>query len=161
CWRGDGLCGVITSAFNPSGTVAGANAALVSGIAAGETYLNVHTTNFPNGEIRGFLTPVSGEAVTGAQQGAFQIMTQFLTLMMDPFVYGRTGFGGAGGMEPPELASGPYGGPVYKEPVARRALAPFSSSAGPCGAAAMGLPAALPVTPMASAPMTFPPAPVE
>ena len=97
----------ITSAFNPSGTVAGANAALVSGIAAGETYFNVHTTNFPNGEIRGFLTPVSGEAVTGAQQGAFQIMTEFLTLMMDPFVYGRTGFGGAGA--------------VYKEP----ALAPF------------------------------------
>src|SRR5215510_11165297 len=98
----------ITSAFNPSGTVAGANAALVSGIAAGETYLNIHTTNFPGGEIRGFLAPVSGEAVTGAQQGAFQIMTEFLTLMMDPFVYGRTGFGGVGG---PELAS--------------RALAPF------------------------------------
>jgi CHRD domain len=114
----------ITSAFNPSGTVAGANAALVSGIATGETYLNIHTDNFPGGEIRGFLTPVSGEAVTGAQQGAFQIMTEFLTLMMDPFVYGRTGFG-AGGMEPPELASGPYGGPVYKERVARRALAPF------------------------------------
>ena len=108
----------ITSAFNPSRTVAGANAALVSGIAAGETYLNIHTTNFPGGEIRGFLAPVSGEAVTGAQQGAFQIMTEFLTLMMDPFVYGRTGFGGVGG---PELASGPYGGPVYKE----RPLAPF------------------------------------
>ena len=105
----------ITSAFNPSGTVAGANAALVSGIAAGETYFNVHTTNFPNGEIRGFLTPVSGEAVTGAQQGAFQIMTEFLTLMMDPFVYGRTGFGDADGFAPA----------VYKEPVARRALAPF------------------------------------
>src|SRR5262245_1004238 len=106
----------ITSAFNPSGTVAGADAALVSGIAAGETYLNVHTTNFPGGEIRGFLTPVSGEAVTGAQQGAFQIMTEFLTLMMDPFVYGRTGFGGADGFAPAA---------VYKEPVARRALAPF------------------------------------
>ena len=106
----------ITSAFNPSGTVAGADAALVSGIAAGETYLNIHTVNFPGGEIRGFLTPVSGEAVTGAQQGAFQIMTEFLTLMMDPFVYGRTGFGGVGG---PELASGPYGGPVYKEQIGR------------------------------------------
>jgi hypothetical protein len=106
----------ITSAFNPSGTVAGANAALVSGIAAGETYFNVHTDNFPGGEIRGFLTPVSGEAVTGAQQGAFQIMTEFLTLMMDPFVYGRTGL-------PPELA--PAYPAVYKEPVARRALAPF------------------------------------
>jgi Autotransporter beta-domain/CHRD domain len=108
----------ITSAFNPSGTVAGADAALVSGIAAGETYLNIHTTNFPGGEIRGFLIPVSGEAVTGAQQGAFQIMTEFLTLMMDPFVYGRTGFGGS-----PELA--PAYAPVYKEPAARRALAPF------------------------------------
>src|SRR5215471_786109 len=106
----------ITSAFNPSGTVAGADAALVSGIAAGETYLNIHTTNFPGGEIRGFLIPVSGEAVTGAQQGAFQIMTEFLTLMMDPFVYGRTGFGGADGFAP---------APVYKEPAARRALAPF------------------------------------
>src|SRR5262249_16127887 len=52
----------ITSAFNPSGTVAGADAALVSGIAAGETYFNIHTINFPGGEIRGFLTPVSGEA---------------------------------------------------------------------------------------------------
>jgi len=31
----------ITSAFNPSRTVAGANAALVSGIAAGETYFTV------------------------------------------------------------------------------------------------------------------------
>ena len=107
----------ITSAFNPSGTVAGADAALVSGIAAGKTYLNIHTTNFPGGEIRGFLTPVSGEAVTGAQQGAFQFMTEFLTLMMDPFVYGRTGFGGVGG---PELASGPYGGPGPLAPFGQR-----------------------------------------
>src|SRR6516164_2430229 len=105
----------ITSAFNPSGTVAGADTALVSGIAAGETYLNIHTTNFPGGEIRGFLVPVSGEAVTGAQQGAFQIMTEFLTLMTDPFVYGRTDFGAA------DVAPAA----VYKEPVARRALAPF------------------------------------
>jgi outer membrane autotransporter protein len=43
-------------------------------------------------------------------------MTEFLTLMMDPFVYGRTGFDGADGFAPAA---------VYKEPVARRALAPF------------------------------------
>ena len=35
------------------------------------------------------LTRLSGEAATGAQQGAFQLMTEFLTLMLDPFVEGR------------------------------------------------------------------------
>ena len=45
----------VTSTFNPSGTIAGAEAALINGIQAGETYLNIHTTNFPGGEIRGFL----------------------------------------------------------------------------------------------------------
>ena len=39
------------------GTIAGAEAALIAGIAAGEAYLNVHTSAFPNGEIRGFLVP--------------------------------------------------------------------------------------------------------
>lgn len=48
----------ITSSFNPSGTITGAEAALIAGIEAGETYLNIHTTNFPNGEIRGFLVAV-------------------------------------------------------------------------------------------------------
>ena len=48
----------ITSAFNPSGTIAGAEAALEAGIGNGETYLNIHTAlplGFPGGEIRGFL----------------------------------------------------------------------------------------------------------
>jgi hypothetical protein len=40
------------------GTAAGATAALLSGAAAGEAYLNIHTTAFPGGEIRGFLTPL-------------------------------------------------------------------------------------------------------
>jgi len=52
----------ITSPFNPSGTIAGAEAALEAGIEHGETYLNIHTgpppTGFPGGEIRGFLAPV-------------------------------------------------------------------------------------------------------
>lgn len=52
------------SSYNPSyvsangGTTAGAEAALAAAMAAGEAYLNIHTTAFAGGEIRGFLTPV-------------------------------------------------------------------------------------------------------
>jgi hypothetical protein len=52
------------SSFNPAfitangGTVNSAEAALAAGLFAGVAYLNIHTTNFPAGEIRGFLTPV-------------------------------------------------------------------------------------------------------
>ena len=55
----------LLSAFNPpfvtahGGTVATAEAALIAGIEAGESYLNVHTTTFPGGEIRGFLVPAT------------------------------------------------------------------------------------------------------
>ena len=51
------------SSYNPAfvtleGGTAGAEAALLAGIESGKTYLNIHTTAFPGGEIRGFLTPV-------------------------------------------------------------------------------------------------------
>ena len=39
------------------GTAAGAEAALLAGIAAGKAYFNVHTQSVPGGEIRGFLQP--------------------------------------------------------------------------------------------------------
>jgi hypothetical protein len=42
----------ITSAFDPTHDVAGAEAALINGLENGETYLNIHTTRFPGGEIR-------------------------------------------------------------------------------------------------------------
>ncbi|MDR3619925.1 MAG: CHRD domain-containing protein [Paludisphaera borealis] len=40
------------------GTVSGAEAALLAGLAAGKAYLNIHTSVAPGGEIRGFLRPV-------------------------------------------------------------------------------------------------------
>jgi hypothetical protein len=52
------------STWNPAfitangGTPAGAEAALVAGAAAGEAYLNIHSTNFGGGEIRGFLVAI-------------------------------------------------------------------------------------------------------
>jgi autotransporter-associated beta strand protein len=43
------------------------------------------------------LTQLSGEAATGAQLAAFQMGNQFLGLMLDPFVDGRSGVVGSGG----------------------------------------------------------------
>jgi hypothetical protein len=40
------------------GGISNAELALYAGMAAGEAYLNIHTTTYPGGEIRGFLTPV-------------------------------------------------------------------------------------------------------
>jgi hypothetical protein len=40
------------------GTAAGAEADLTASFAAGTSYLNIHTSVVPGGEIRGFLTPV-------------------------------------------------------------------------------------------------------
>ena len=54
---------VMSSSFSPpfvtanGGTLAGAEAALLAGIAAGTAYIDVHSTFFPGGEIRSFLIP--------------------------------------------------------------------------------------------------------
>jgi hypothetical protein len=60
---------LLPSTWNPAfitangGTAAGAEAALAAGLAAGTTYINIHTNLFPAGEIRGFLTQsTSGQA---------------------------------------------------------------------------------------------------
>ncbi len=58
----------LTSTWNPmfvtasGGTAAGAEAAFLTGVAAGEVYLNIHTTFAPGGEIRGFLVPAAAAA---------------------------------------------------------------------------------------------------
>jgi hypothetical protein len=65
----------MTSSYNPAfvtangGTTASAEAALLGGLAAGEAYLNIHTTVVPGGEIRGFLTPVPGPIVGAGLPG--------------------------------------------------------------------------------------------
>src|SRR5438105_10234556 len=64
----------LASSYNPAfvtangGTTASAEAALAAGIAAGKAYLNIHTTAFPGGEIRGFLVaaPEPGTMAIGA-----------------------------------------------------------------------------------------------
>lgn len=43
---------------NNGGSVESARRALLAGLASGQAYLNIHTTAFPPGEIRGFLTEV-------------------------------------------------------------------------------------------------------
>jgi autotransporter-associated beta strand protein len=52
--------------------------------------------NLTGANLANALTLLSGEAATGAQQGAFQLTNQFLGIMLDPFVDGRSGPGGGG-----------------------------------------------------------------
>jgi CHRD domain/PEP-CTERM motif len=54
------LTGSFRAAFITAngGTAAGAEAALFNAMKNGLTYLNIHTSQFPGGEIRGFLDPV-------------------------------------------------------------------------------------------------------
>jgi uncharacterized protein with beta-barrel porin domain len=51
--------------------------------------------NLTGGNLVNALSQLSGEAATGAQQGAFQLGNQFLGIMLDPFVDGRRGLGGS------------------------------------------------------------------
>jgi hypothetical protein len=58
----------LASSYNPSyvtangGTPASAEAALFAAIAAGKAYLNIHSSSFSGGEIRGFLTDATTAA---------------------------------------------------------------------------------------------------
>jgi hypothetical protein len=61
----------LASSWNPAfitaegGTTAGAEAALIAGLAADEAYLNIHSTVDPGGEIRGYLVPTPEPATLG------------------------------------------------------------------------------------------------
>jgi uncharacterized protein with beta-barrel porin domain len=52
--------------------------------------------NLTGANLSSALTQLDGEDATGAEHSAFQLMNDFLSLMLDPYVDGRTG-GGAGG----------------------------------------------------------------
>jgi fibronectin-binding autotransporter adhesin len=53
--------------------------------------------NLSGASLGNALSQLSGEPATGAQQVGFQMESQFLNLMLDPFVDGRSGVGGAAG----------------------------------------------------------------
>jgi len=53
--------------------------------------------NLTGGNLQNALTQLSGEANVDGEAATFQQMTQFLSLMLDPFVAGRNGVGGGSG----------------------------------------------------------------
>lgn len=78
-------------------------------------------------QLAGALQQNDGEVAVGARYGAFNLTSQFLGLMTDPFLTGRTGFGGGSvtgfaaenDALPPELAAA-YAA-VFKAPAAKPA----------------------------------------
>jgi CHRD domain/IPTL-CTERM motif len=86
------------SSWNPQfimlngGTPAGAEAALAAGAAVGQAYFNIHTTQFPGGEIRGFLAQGQGQlpgtpSIPTLSGWAFLLLG--VLLMLSAFVYLR------------------------------------------------------------------------
>jgi CHRD domain-containing protein len=85
----------LSSSYNGSfvtangGTPAGAEAALLSAIANGKAYLNIHSSVYGGGEIRGFLMPVATptERTTWGRVKSMY-MSSLLTLPTGPAVLG-------------------------------------------------------------------------
>ncbi len=77
------VANAINNFFNSGGTLPGNFA---------PPLFNLTGANLANG-----LSQVSGEVAADAEHGAFNMMTEFLNLMLDPFVDGRLGSGIGGG----------------------------------------------------------------
>jgi T5SS/PEP-CTERM-associated repeat protein/autotransporter-associated beta strand protein len=65
--------------------------------------------NLTGANLANALTAMDGENATGAEHSAFQLMNEFLNLMLDPYVDGRIGRGGGGplGFAPDQQAGLP------------------------------------------------------
>jgi autotransporter-associated beta strand protein len=74
------VAAAIDKSFNAGNSITGGFASLLA---------------LPTPSLAAGLTQISGEAATGAQQSAFRLSDQFLGLMLDPFVDGRSGTRGA------------------------------------------------------------------
>ncbi len=70
----------LASSYNPTyvtnngGTTASAEVALFSAIAAGKAYLNIHSTAYAGGEIRGFLVPANIVPVDATSWGQIKAL---------------------------------------------------------------------------------------
>jgi len=85
-------CGFSVNQCNVAGAI---NAFFNNGDALPPNFLALF--NLTGSNLANALTLLSGEPATGAQQPAFQLMNQFLGIMLDPFVDGRAGVGGVYG----------------------------------------------------------------
>jgi autotransporter-associated beta strand protein len=148
-----------TLSYTPTDVLLDLNAALGAGVALNQNQRNVATAingffnaggalppafvnlfGLTGGNLANALTQLSGEPATGAQQGAFQLMTGFLGIMTDPFVDGRRGIVGGPALRfaseadvPPDSAALAYAR-VTKAPVFT-APAPFVPYWAPWGGA--------------------------
>jgi outer membrane autotransporter protein len=89
-----------TLSGNPQNIATALNAFFNNGGALPPNFLALFSLT--GGNLANALSQLSGEAATGAQQGAFQLTNQFLGIMLDPFVDGRSNplGGGAIGFAP-------------------------------------------------------------
>jgi hypothetical protein len=71
------------------------------------------------GNLGNALSLLSGEAATGGQQIGFQMTNQFLGLMLDPFVDGRSGVAGAVGRRSALLRSERHCRRTSRSPIRR------------------------------------------
>ena len=77
--------------MNQVNVATGLDRAINSGAKAPTSFIPLYfLTDVP---LENAMTQLSGEVATGAQRGAFQLTSQFLDTMLDPFVFGSGSIG--------------------------------------------------------------------